>query len=46
MKTIICGEDNKKEALRWGINEMRKGFKTVRNKKYLFTDCLKMGFNY
>ena len=35
-----CGEDDKKEPLRWTYNDMLKGFKIVNNTQYNFTDCL------
>tara|TARA_R110000765_G_scaffold256856_1_gene357227 strand:+ start:733 stop:1665 length:933 start_codon:yes stop_codon:yes gene_type:complete len=35
-----CGEDDKKEPLRWNKQNIKKGFQTVNGKKYLFTDCI------
>lgn len=37
-----CGKDNNDDAIRWNSNDMKTGFKIIQNKKYLFTDCLKM----
>lgn len=37
-----CGKNNKQEALRWNLSDMKKGFKISQNNKYIFTDCLKM----
>lgn len=35
-----CGIDDKGEPLRWDYNDMCKGYKEIKNKKYFFEDCL------
>jgi len=37
-----CGEDNKKEPLRWSYEDMMKGYKIQRKHKYDFRECLLM----
>ncbi len=35
-----CGITNDNEPIRWSYNDLIKGFQTVNNIKYLFTNCL------
>jgi hypothetical protein len=35
-----CSETNDGEPIRWGYGDIMKGYQTINNKRYNFTDCL------